>query len=83
MKIKLILLAALLSLTGCVNVATTQKLSSDLAEFEKLGITQVTVTGKFTSTSYTVTHVDGVRKAVIIHTDPWLTNVTITRETKE
>ena len=79
MKKSLLLIIALVgfSLTGCVSENALQK----LAEYEKLGITKATVTGKFSSTDYTVTKENGTRKAVIDHTDAWFPKIHIERET--
>lgn len=80
MKTRLIVILATLALAGC---STAPKLASDLAEFEKLGVTEIVITGKFSHTDYTVTHVDGVRRAVINHTNIWVPQIKVVRETKE
>lgn len=82
-RIASILLAvSLLGLTGCAT-ATSQKLAADLAKFEELGVSEVVITGKFSHTDYTVTHENGVRKAVINHTNAWVPQVKIIRVTPE
>lgn len=78
MKTKIcLLIAALVALSGCV----TQKASKQFAEFEKLGITEATITGKFSNTDYTVTNKDGVRRAELNHSNAWVPKVHIVRET--
>lgn len=74
----LILSLVAIGLTGCASTDAAKK----LAEFEKLGITEATITGKFSNTDYKVEHKDGVRRATIDHSNTWLTKVHIVRETK-
>ncbi len=75
----IIAIAAILSLTGCVSSSATKK----FAEFEKMGVTEAVITGKFSNTEYKVTHENGVRKAVLDHSNAWLPKVHIVRTTKE
>ena len=75
-----ILLTAVLALTGCVN---TKNVGEKFAEFEKLGVTEVVVTGKFSHTDYTVKHENGKRRAEINHTNVWVPQVRIVRETDD
>jgi hypothetical protein len=79
MKTKLILLfAALIALSGC----TTASLAKKAADFERLGITQAVITGKFSNTEYTVERgADGKRRAVLQHSNIWVPKVLIIRET--
>ena len=80
MKTRLIILvAASLALTGCVS----QNMAAKFAEFEKLGITEAEITGKFSHTEYLVKHENGVRRAEINHSNAWLPKVRLVRETKE
>ena len=69
----------ILGLTGCV----TQNAAKKFAEFEKLGITEAQITGKFSNTEYRVVRGDGIRRAVFQHSNAWLPKVLIVRETKE
>ena len=79
-KTRIIILSlAALGLTGCVS----QNAAKKFAEFEKLGITEATIVGKFSSTEYKVEHADGNRKATLEHSNAWLPRVKIVRETKE
>lgn len=75
-----IILAALVALSGC---ASAPKLAQQLKEFEALGIKEVVITGKFSHTDYTVTNENGTRRAVVNHSNAWLTQVKVVRETKE
>ncbi len=76
----LLILAAALALSGC---SSAPKLAQQLKEFEALGISEVIVTGKFSHTDYTVTHENGVRRAVINHSNAWVPVIKVVRETKE
>lgn len=79
MKTQSIILAlATLALSGCSNIG---KIQQQLADLEKLGVTHVTVTGKFSHTDYTVTKQDGVRRAELNHTNVWVPQVKVIRET--
>lgn len=78
MKTKpILMLAALLTLltTGCTN------LGKKMQDFEKLGITDATITGKFSNTSYHVEHKDGHRVATIDHSNAWMPKVVLVRKT--
>lgn len=66
-----------LFLSGCV----TQNAAKQFAEFERLGITEATITGKFSNTDYTVTTKDGKRRAEINHSNAWVPKIHIVRET--
>ena len=76
----LLVIAAALALSGC---SSAPKLAQQLKEFEALGIKEVVITGKFSHTDYTVTTENGVRRAVINHTNAWVPQVKVVRETKE
>lgn len=79
MKTRIIILAlGSLLLTGCVTRNAAQKFK----EFEALGITEATITGKFSNTDYKVETKDGKRRAELDHSNAWLTKVRIVRETK-
>lgn len=83
MKTRILVFAlAMLALSGC-GTLTSKKLASDLAEFEKLGLTEIVITGKFSHTDYTVTKENGKRKAVINHTNAWVPQIKVVRETEE
>lgn len=69
------LLLAVLFCTGCASV------SSKFAEFEKLGITEAEITGKFSHTDYKVEEKAGHRRAEINHSNAWLPKVRLVRET--
>jgi hypothetical protein len=69
-----------LTLSGC---SAVPKLKANLDEFESLGVTKIIVTGKFSHTDYTVTRENGIRTATINHTNAWVPQVQIIRETKE
>jgi hypothetical protein len=75
------LFAVLLSLlfAGCASSSAAKK----FAEFEKLGITEATITGKFSNTEYRVEKQDGKRVATLDHSNAWLPKVHIVRETEE
>lgn len=79
MKTRIILAVAALLLGGCASSSAAKK----LAEFERLGITEAQINGKFSSTEYKVEHANGVRKATLDHSNAWLTKVRVVRETKE
>lgn len=72
----LLLLASLSS--GCV----TRNAAEKFKQFEALGITEATITGKFSNTDYRVTHDNGTRRAVLDHSNAWLPKVHLVRETK-
>lgn len=74
------LMVMILLMSGC---SSAPKLAADLAEFEKLGVSEIVITGKFSHTDYTVTHVNGVRRAEINHTNVWVPQIRVVRETKE
>lgn len=73
------LLLALCSGAGCVS----QNAAAKFKEFEALGITEATITGKFSNTDYKVEHKDGTRRATLDHTNAWLPKVHLVSETKE
>ncbi len=77
---KTLLVLVCLLLAGC----TTSSLAKKAADFERLGITQAIITGKFSNTEYTVERgSDGKRRAVLTHSNLWLQKVVIIRETQE
>lgn len=84
-KLLLIAIAASGLLTGCAtaNSNYAAKLSEDLKEFEKLGIKEVIITGKFSHTDYTVEHKDGKRIATVNHTNAWVPQIKVVRETPD
>lgn len=71
------MIASLLSIvfSGCTNLQTR------MAEFEKLGITEAQITGKFSNTSYSVEEKDGQRVATIDHSNAWMPKVRLVRKT--
>lgn len=73
-----LLIAALVALSGCV----TQNAAKKFAAFEELGITEATITGKFSNTDYVVSTKDGKRRSELNHSNAWLTKVRIVRETE-
>lgn len=80
MKTRIIILALVsILLSGCVTRNAAQKFK----EFEALGITEATITGKFSNTDYKVKVEDGVRRAELEHSNAWLPKVRIVRETKQ
>lgn len=76
--IAIILLAgfALLS-SGCYS----QKVAKRFEEFQKLGITEAEITGKFSHTKYNVEEKDGKRRAEFTHSNAWVPQVRFVRET--
>lgn len=83
MKTPIALIAVCLALTGCAttskNVAT--RLADDLKEWEKLGVSEIVITGKFSHTDYTVEYKDGKRTATINHSNAWVPQIRVVRET--
>lgn len=78
MKTKLIILAlASLALSGCVSSNSVKKLQ----EFERLGIVEAQITGKFSNTQYQVVEQDGQRIAVLVHSNAWIPQLKIVRRT--
>lgn len=78
--ISLVLALAALSLCGCA----TKNAAKQLAEFERLGITEAVIVGKFSATEYKVqVDGDGNRRAVMVHSNAWLPKVMVVRETKK
>lgn len=76
MKTKILPVITLIALlSGCAN------LSQKFDEFERLGIVQADITGKFSHTEYTVTVADGKRRAVIVHSNVWIPSIKVVRET--
>lgn len=80
MKTRILIALTALALAGCSSPA---KLAKDLAAFEALGVTEVVITGKFSHTDYKVSRGNGTRRAEINHTNAWLPQVKVARETKE
>lgn len=76
----LVLLCALL--TGC-GTLTIKKVAADLKEYEQLGVKEIVVTGKFSHTDYTVTHQNGKRTAIINHSNAWVPQIRVVRETED
>lgn len=68
--------------TGC-SAVTIRKIAKDLKEYEALGVKEVIVTGKFSHTDYTVEHKDGKRTAVINHSNVWVPQIRVVRQTEE
>ena len=85
MKTNIIRLLGLMLCALCVSVfnsgCVSQNAAAKFAEFEKLGITEATITGKFSNTDYVVTVKDGVRRAELNHSNAWLPKVHLVRET--
>ncbi len=69
-------------MTGCAS-RTIKKMADDLKEYETLGVKEVIVTGKFSHTDYTVEHRDGKRIAIINHTNTWVPQIRVVRETPD
>lgn len=70
--------AALILTSGCM---TSSGLAERAAEFERLGITEATIVGKFSATEYHVTREpDGTRRATFEHSNAWLPKVRIVRD---
>lgn len=69
-------IACLLCLTGC----TTAGLAKKIDAFEKAGVTQAIITGKFSHTEYTVERTETKRRAVLQHSNAWLPKVVIVTE---
>lgn len=69
-----------LALTGC-GTLTVKKIAADLKEYEQLGVKEIIVTGKFSHTDYTVEYKDGKRTAVINHSNAWVPQIRVVRET--
>ncbi len=82
--LSLIIIAVLASafMTGCAT-QTIKKMAADLKEYESLGVKEVVVTGKFSHTDYTVEHKDGKRTAIINHTNVWVPQIRVVRQTDE
>lgn len=80
MKTRIIILALIaLATSGCV----TQNAAAKFAEFEKLGVAEAQITGKFSNTEYRVVHDGGKRRAVLQHSNPWIVKLLIVRESDE
>lgn len=80
MKTRIIILAAIALLSsGCV----TRNAALKFAEFEKLGITEAQITGKFSNTEYRVVRDGTKRRAVFSHSNAWTPKILIIRETEE
>lgn len=75
--ISLALIACVFATSGC----GTQNLAAQFTAFEKLGVTEAQVTGKFSSTNYKVTREYGTRTATFDHTNMWLPKVYFKRQT--
>ncbi len=73
----LLMLVVILACTGCSVSGAAKKLQA----YEQLGVTEVEVTGKFSSTHYTVEVRDGERVAEVNHSNAWLPKVRLVRET--
>jgi hypothetical protein len=82
--LSLIILAVFASAfwTGCASL-TIKKVASDLKEFEQLGVKEIIVTGKFSHTDYTVEHENGKRTATINHSNAWVPQIKVVRQTDE
>lgn len=76
------LMALMVCCSGCSS-ATSKKLARDLKAFDALGVSEIVITGKFSHTDYTVTTRDGVRRAEVNHTNIWIPQIKVVRETKE
>lgn len=72
----LVLTALALAFTGCANI------SGKIEQFRALGVTEATITGKFSNTDYKVTELeDGTRQATLEHSNAWLPKVHVVIET--
>lgn len=60
--------------SGCANAGKR------LEQFQDLGITEATITGKFSNTDYKVTEEDGTRRAELDHTNVWFPKIRLVRE---
>lgn len=69
-----IILAAVLCLTGCTNFP------AKLEKWDALGIKEATITGKFSHTTYRRSQEGGVITSELEHNNPWLPKVHIVRE---
>lgn len=67
-------LGALAAATGC------SSLPKKLEEFERLGLKEVEITGKFSHTSYQRHEADGVVTSTLEHTNAWIPKARIVRE---
>lgn len=83
MKTKPLLLLAVILAAAALSGCTSANLARKLSDFEKLGVTEAEITGKFSHTGYKVEVKDGKRRAELEHSNAWLTKVRIVRETAE
>lgn len=85
MKTRFLIIASLCfaALTSGCGTMTIKKVAKDLKAYEELGVKEVVVTGKFSHTDYTVEHKDGKRTATINHSNAWVPQIRVVRETDE
>jgi PBP1b-binding outer membrane lipoprotein LpoB len=82
MKRIALLTVAAFALTGCAS-STIKKVVKNLNEFEKLDITEITVTGKFSNTEYKVEETSTSRRSTVDHTNPWIPKIRVVRDKKK
>lgn len=82
LSLAIMAILALSFFTGCAAV-TIKKLAKDLKAYEELGVKEIIITGKFSHTDYTVEKRDGKRRAEINHTNTWIPQIKVVRETEE
>lgn len=81
-SIRLVIVGLVALFVSLLNTAcVSQNAAAKFAEFEKLGITEASITGKFSHTDYVVTVKDGVRRAELNHSNAWVPQVHIVRST--
>lgn len=83
MKSRILLLAMFAFLASLFTGCTTRGLADKLAEFERLGITEAQITGKFSNTTYVVEKKDGTRTATLDHSNAWMPKIRLVRRTSE
>lgn len=77
MKTRIIILALIaLCTSGC----TTASLVKKIEAFEKAGVTQAIITGKFSHTEYTVERSAERRRAVLQHSNAYFPKIVIVTE---
>jgi len=82
MKAKLLIISSLIIFAGLISgCQSTASFSQKLAELEKLGVTEVEITGKFSHTKFTKATVDGKVVSIFDHNNTWIPRVRIVRET--
>lgn len=78
MRAALLILAAA-ALSGCA----TSTISRQMREFERLGVTEAEVTGKFSSTTYTAeADADGNTVITLNHSNVWIPRIHVQQVVK-